>query len=46
MKKKLVRDKISNTPFLEQSILQTPLFLWEKSEPPFWENWENLKPPL
>ena len=34
MKKKLVRDKISNTPFLEQSILQTPLFLWQKSEPP------------
>ena len=44
---KKISDKVP-TIFLKQPpILPTPLFLWKKSEPlpPFWENFENSKPP-
>ena len=31
-----VSVKLSDTPFF-----RTPLFVWEKFEPPFWEDFEN-----
>ena len=48
MKLARVSVKISDTTtfLVHPRILPTPPFLWEKFEPPFWENFKNLNLPL